>query len=73
MQLHKVLVTPVILYPCKTWPTSEEDERKLAVLERKFPRRIFGLIKNYQTGEYKIRSNNEIKEFLGEEDIMQIL
>uniref|UniRef100_A0A2S2QGX8 Uncharacterized protein n=1 Tax=Sipha flava TaxID=143950 RepID=A0A2S2QGX8_9HEMI len=31
MKLYKVLVRPVILYACETWPTSKEDERKLAV------------------------------------------
>jgi len=43
------------------------------VLERKFLRRIFGSKKNYQTGEYEIRSNKEIKELWGKEDIIQIL
>lgn len=73
MRLYKVLVRPVILYACETWPTSKEDERKLAVLERKFLRRIFGPKKNDQTGEYEIRSNKEIKNLLGEEDIIQTL
>lgn len=73
MWLYKVLVIPVILYPCETWPTSKEDERKLAVLERKFLLRIFGPKKNDQTGECKIRSNKEIKDLWGEEDIIQTL
>lgn len=57
----RVLVMPVILYAYETWPTSKEDEKKLAVLERKFLRRIFASNKN---GQYEIRWNNEIKELL---------
>lgn len=40
IRLSKVLVKPVILYAYKTWPTSKEVKRKLAVLERKFLQRI---------------------------------
>ena len=73
MRLYKVLVRPVILYACETWPTSKEDERRLAVLERKFLRRIFGPKKDDQTAEYEIRSNKEIKDLWREEDIIQTL
>ena len=59
------------LYACETWPTSKEDEKKLADLERKFLRRIFTPKKNNQIEEYEIRSNNEIKILLEEKDIIQ--
>lgn len=36
----------------------------------KFLQRVFGLKKNYQTGEYAIRSNNDFKEVSGQEDII---
>jgi len=73
MRLYKVLVRPVILYACETWPTSKKDERKLAILERKFLRHIFGPKKNDQTSKYEIRSNKEIKDLWGKEDIIQTL
>lgn len=40
------------------------DDKKLAVLERKYFG-IFQSTKNYQTREYVIRINNEIKELFG--------
>jgi len=63
--LCNILVRSVILYVCEKWSTSKKDGRKLAVLERKFPHRIFWS-KKIILREYKIRSNNEIKEFLEE-------
>lgn len=38
-----------------------------------FLRHLFGPKKDDQTGEYKIRSNNEIKSILGKENIIQTL
>jgi len=73
LQLDKVLVRPVILYARETWSTSKEDKRKLVVLERKFLQCIFGPRKNDQTDEYEIRSNKEIKNLWGKEDIGKIL
>lgn len=65
-----VLVRPVIISVCETWLTSKEDERKRAVLERKFLRLIFCPKKNYQTGEYEIRFIKGIKNLWGEDDII---
>lgn len=46
-------------------PASSSHHIFLTVLERKFLRRIFGPKRNDQTGEYEIRSNNEIKKSSG--------
>lgn len=35
-RFYKVLAGPVIMYACETWPITQEDEKKLAVMERKF-------------------------------------
>jgi hypothetical protein len=34
---------PMIMYACETWPTTQEDENRLAIMERKFLRKIYGL------------------------------
>jgi len=38
MGLYKVIARPIIMYACETWPTTLEDEKKLAIVERKFLR-----------------------------------
>lgn len=42
MTLYKVVIRPVILYACETWPLTEGDEDKIAIFER----RIFGPKRN---------------------------
>jgi len=51
----------------------KRGQKKAGNYRKKFLRRIFGPKKYNQIGEYKIRSNNEIKELLREEDVIQTL
>jgi len=39
-RLYMVLARPVIMYACETWPTTQGDENRLAIMERKFLRKI---------------------------------
>lgn len=56
-----MLVRPVALYACGSWAPTKSDKLKLAILERKILRRIYGPKINNE-GEYEIRTNQEIQD-----------
>jgi len=64
-----VLARPVIMYACETWPTTQGDENRLAIMERKFLRKIYGPKRN-EDQTYEIRSNRELQELFGKPDII---
>lgn len=68
-RLYIVLARPVIMYACETWPTTQGDENRLAIMERKFLRRIYGPKRN-EDQTYEIRSNRELQELFGKPDII---
>jgi len=41
-RLYIVLARPVIMYACETWPKTQGDENRLAIMETKFLRKIYG-------------------------------
>lgn len=55
------IIRTVITYGAEAWPIRKTDERKLLVLERKILRKIFGLVKDTLSGEWKIRRNVELE------------
>jgi len=62
-QIYRVLARPVIMYACETWPTTQRNEKKLAIVEKKFLRRN-------EDQTYEIRSNQEIQELFGKPSII---
>jgi hypothetical protein len=70
--LYKVLVKPVALYASSTWATTKSDEKKLDVFERKILRKIFGPERNNE-GDYKVRSNKNLKDLYNEPSIVGTL
>jgi hypothetical protein len=43
--LYRTLVSPVVTYGSESWTLSKEEERALAVFERKILRKIYGPVK----------------------------
>jgi hypothetical protein len=69
-QLYTSLIRPVILYDLETWPLRKIDE--LMVFERKVLRKIYGLVKNEITGEWRRRKNIELETLYGSLDILEV-
>jgi len=42
-----------------TWPLRKKEKRKLMIFNRKILRKIFGLVKDEQISEWRVRKNNE--------------
>ncbi|VVC46515.1 Hypothetical protein CINCED_3A024067, partial [Cinara cedri] len=71
--IDRVIIGPVLLYACETWPTTKGDEDKLATLERRILRRIFEPKINNTTRQYEKRNNIEIQQLYKEPEIVAVL
>ncbi|VVC27522.1 Hypothetical protein CINCED_3A024446 [Cinara cedri] len=71
--IYRVIIRPVLLYACETWPTTKGDEEKLATLERRILRRIFEPKINNTTRQYEKRNNIEIQQLYKEPQIVAVL
>ena len=53
LQIYRTLVRPVVTYVSESWTLSMEEERALAVFERKILRKIYGPVKEKKNyGEF---------------------
>jgi hypothetical protein len=55
----KLQVRPVVTYGSETWTLTMEEERALAVFERKILRKIYGPVKENEM--WRIRQNDELE------------
>ncbi|KAL4103846.1 hypothetical protein QTP88_019181 [Uroleucon formosanum] len=70
IQLYMTLIRPVVLYGSETWTLRKVEETRLAVFERKILRRIYGPCIDSETGEWRIRHNDELKNLFQKPDII---
>ena len=59
MQIYRTLVHPVVIYGSESWTLTMEEERTLAIFERKILRKIYGPVK--ENGLWRIRRNDELE------------
>jgi hypothetical protein len=58
LQIYRTLGRPVVTYGSQLWTLTTEEERALAVFERKILQKIYGPVKENQL--WRIRRNNEL-------------
>ena len=51
LQIYRILVRPVVTYGSESWTLTTEEERALAVFERKILRKLPGPVKETNYGE----------------------
>jgi hypothetical protein len=69
MQIHKMLIRPVVTYGSETWTLTKSDQNLLRIFERKILRKIYGPI---QEGDsWRIRNNEELNRSVNGEDIVK--
>jgi hypothetical protein len=68
-KLYKPLTRRVLLYGLETWAINRYNEEKIAILERKVLRKIYG--PTCDNGRWRIRYNNEPYQLFGEPDIIR--
>jgi hypothetical protein len=64
--VYKTLIKPVLMYEAETWALSKADELRLAVLERKILRRVYGPI--CEGAAWRSRYNEELYRLYDETD-----
>ena len=53
LRLYTSVIRPVATYACETWTLTKELERRLFVFENSILRRIYGNVRNEETGEWR--------------------
>jgi hypothetical protein len=67
--LYKTLIRPVASYGAETWTMTKKEEKALLIFEMRIFRRIYG--PKYENGEWKSRTNRELEEINGGENIVK--
>jgi hypothetical protein len=70
--MYKTLIRPVAIYGSESWNTTEDDEERLGVFERRVLRKIIGPLR-IGDGEYRIRFNHELYQIYQEPDIAAVI
>jgi hypothetical protein len=52
--IYVIIILPVVLYGCETWPLTLREEHRLRVFENRVLRRIFGPKTDEVTGKVKL-------------------
>jgi len=71
LQIYRTLVRPVVTYGSESWTLTMEDERALAVFERKILRKIYGPVKENEL--WRIRPNNELETIIKGKNIVRFI
>uniref|UniRef100_A0A2S2PQV7 Uncharacterized transposon-derived protein F52C9.6 n=1 Tax=Schizaphis graminum TaxID=13262 RepID=A0A2S2PQV7_SCHGA len=58
--LYTSYLRPVVTYGCETWSTTKDNNKKLAIWERKILRNIYGPVYYDNLGIYEKRHNEEL-------------
>jgi len=71
LQIYRTSVRPVVTYGSESWTLAMEEERALAVFERKILRKIYGPVKENKL--WRIRRNDELEAVIKGENIVRFI
>ena len=71
LQIYRTLVRPVVTYGSELWTLTMDEERALAVYERKILRKIYGPVKGNEL--WRIRLNDELEATIKGENIVRFI
>ena len=71
LQIYRRLVRPVVTYGSESWTLTMDEERALAVFERKILRKIYGPVKENEL--WRIRQNDELETIIKGENIVRFI
>lgn len=66
IRIYKTVIQPVLMYGCEVWSINKKTEQMLQTFENKILRRIYGPIRDANTGLFRIKKNREIWALFGE-------
>jgi hypothetical protein len=62
IKIYRILFFPVVMCRCGTLSVTLREEHRLRVFENRVLRRIFGLMRDEVTGEWRELHNKEIND-----------
>ena len=69
--IYRTLVRPMVTYGSESWTLTMEEERALAVFERKILRKIYGPLKGNEL--WRIQWNDELEAIIKGENIVRFI
>ena len=73
IKTHINIILPVVFYGFETWSHTLRDERRVRVFENILLRRIFGLMIDRETGEWRKLQNKEPNYQYSSNNIVQVI
>ena len=70
IHIYNTIIKPIVIYGCETWTLTAANEERLKIFERRVLRRIFGPTREETTGQYRIKTNQELKELYASGNII---
>ena len=71
LQIYRTLVRPVVTYGSESWTLTMEEERAIAVFERKILRKIYGPVKENEL--WRTRQNDELEAIIKGQNIVRFI
>jgi wyosine [tRNA(Phe)-imidazoG37] synthetase (radical SAM superfamily) len=71
LQIYRTLVRPVVTYGLESWTLTMEEERALAVFERKIFLKIYGPV--IENELWRTRQNDELEAIIRRENIVRFI
>jgi hypothetical protein len=68
-----MIIMPVVLYGCETWPLRLREEHRLRVFENRALRRIFGPKRDEVTGGWRKLHNEELHNLVFSPSIIRMM
>jgi hypothetical protein len=72
IKVHKILISPVVLYGCETWSLTLREEHRLRVFENRVLKRIFGLKEGGRGGRLQKLHNEELHNLYASPHIIRV-
>jgi len=64
---------PVVLYGCETWSLTLREERRLRVLKKSVPRRVFEFKRDEVTEKWRKLRNEELNDLHCSTNIVRVI
>jgi hypothetical protein len=71
--VYEIIILPVILYGCETWPLTLREEQRLRVFENRVLRRIFGPKGDEAMGDWRRLHNEELNDLYSSPNIIRVI
>ena len=71
LQIYRTSVRPVVTYGSESWTLTMEEERALAVFERKISWKIYGPVKENEL--WRTRQNDELEVIIKRQNIVRFI